>query len=207
MNLRGLLDGRAIAIFIVAAVAGSSFVLGFFVGKAVEVKSSARQGAPAGIIKKAPRLKRPQKTKARPQKPKTQSSKTTAPKAQSPKTTAPKAALAPETAAKPKAAQKPVAQMAASRSKKTPKKESRPPKTAAKAKTYTVQIGAFQDREDAESLRRKFAKKGYTAYITLSGTGSVYKVRLGKFSDRQEAASLAARLMKTERVKSFVTAI
>jgi len=63
---------------------------------------------------------------------------------------------------------------------------------------YSVQVGSFANKANAENLIRQLERKGYSAYIeeALSQGNPVYRVRSGKFVARQEALELEARLSK-----------
>ena len=58
---------------------------------------------------------------------------------------------------------------------------------------FTIQVGAFADRDNAERLKGTLAKRFNGVYLaTLDGkTGRYYRVRVGRFSDRDKAALFA----------------
>jgi cell division septation protein DedD len=70
---------------------------------------------------------------------------------------------------------------------------------------FAIQVAALAKREEAETIVRRLAGKGYSAYVLApsSGAPSVFRVRVGKFKDRQEAESVAARLQKEEQFKPW----
>lgn len=73
---------------------------------------------------------------------------------------------------------------------------------------YTVQVGAFKNQKDADSLKRKLEDKKYKAYIkktTLSQGVKLFKVRTGEFAKREDAEALAIKLKKIEGLNTFVT--
>ena len=72
---------------------------------------------------------------------------------------------------------------------------------------FTVQAGAFSDFSHAKSLKGRFNKKGYNAYITSSTTaeGKLYKVFIGKFIEREEAETLSEKIRNAEGLQTFVT--
>ncbi|MEW6066827.1 MAG: SPOR domain-containing protein [Nitrospirota bacterium] len=76
------------------------------------------------------------------------------------------------------------------------------------ARKYTVQVGAFKNISDANTLKEKLEKKGYNIYVIYSEAkqdGSLYKVMIGKFNTRKEAEILSLKLKKSEKLQSFVT--
>ncbi len=69
-------------------------------------------------------------------------------------------------------------------------------------KSYTVQVGSFQDRKSAERLAAKVRHYRYTVSVTrvvLPDTGVRYRVRMGSFSTREDALKLAETLKKKDR--------
>jgi len=73
---------------------------------------------------------------------------------------------------------------------------------------YTVQVGAFKDAPDAESLKVKLDKKGFKAFVlsTESNRGEkLYKVWVGEFATKKEAEILSLKIKKTEGLQAFVT--
>ena len=62
---------------------------------------------------------------------------------------------------------------------------------------YTVQVGSFSNRLNAENLIQKLNQEEFSAYVeaVAAGQGSEsYRVRVGKFSTRQEAVELEIKL-------------
>jgi rare lipoprotein A len=61
------------------------------------------------------------------------------------------------------------------------------------AVTYTVQVGAFADHDNAVRLQRLLAKRFDGVYVApLEGaSGQYYRVRVGRFGRRDEAMALA----------------
>jgi hypothetical protein len=79
-------------------------------------------------------------------------------------------------------------------------------KEAARAEkeTYSVQVGAFRNKENAIALVKKLKKRRYDAFI-LNETGQApYKVLIGRFGSRQEAAVQAKVVLKKEGMKSII---
>jgi len=61
---------------------------------------------------------------------------------------------------------------------------------------WTVQLGSFASRANAERLVGELKAKGYAAFSTESGSGGriLYRVRVGPAEDHASAAALAAKL-------------
>ena len=99
--------------------------------------------------------------------------------------------------APPKLEPKPQAESTVSRPE-PPTKRAQP----ATRKSYTVQVGSFQDRQSAERLAAKVRHYRYTVSVTrvvLPDTGVRYRVRMGSFSTREDALKLAETLKKTDK--------
>jgi DedD protein len=72
---------------------------------------------------------------------------------------------------------------------------------------YTVQVGAFKNQKEADSLRVKLDSKGYKVY-TKKGTlkkATVFKVMVGEFARKKEAEVFALKLRNAERLNAYVT--
>lgn len=90
-----------------------------------------------------------------------------------------------------------------------------PPKPAERAttaprKSYTVQIGSFQDRKSAERLAAKVRRYPYTVSVTrvvLPDAAVRYRVRIGSFRKREDALKLAETLQKVEKLQPFVAVV
>ena len=64
-------------------------------------------------------------------------------------------------------------------------------------KTYSVQVGAFTQREVAEAKAALLRAKGYSYTIEPPGSGnSYYSLKVGKFDSRADAVALRLRLKK-----------
>jgi len=73
---------------------------------------------------------------------------------------------------------------------------------------FALQVTALRERDEAESVARRLAAKGYTAYVIApppAGTPKYYRVRVGKFRTRREAEDIAAKLQKEEQIKPWIT--
>jgi cell division septation protein DedD len=75
---------------------------------------------------------------------------------------------------------------------------------------YTVQVAAFKNHSYAESLIARLKEKGYTAYITLTGSKEgeqLHKVCIGKFTEREKAKTLSEKIKNSEGFQAFVTSL
>jgi len=73
---------------------------------------------------------------------------------------------------------------------------------------YTIQVGAFRNAKDADTLKERLDKKGYNVYLSLSETKNhekIHKVRVGEFSTRKQAEIVALKIKKAETLNTFVT--
>jgi len=71
---------------------------------------------------------------------------------------------------------------------------------------FTIQVAALLERDEADTIVKRLAGKGYPAYVLapVRGAPAVYRVRVGKFKERREADTVAARLQKEEQFKPWV---
>ena len=65
---------------------------------------------------------------------------------------------------------------------------------------YTVQVGAFSDRNNAIGLKSKLLNQGYSAYVEelTDGGALTHRVRVGRLKSRQEAILLQGRLVSQD---------
>lgn len=89
-----------------------------------------------------------------------------------------------------------------SASKTADKKSPAKPATASKSAKgkYTVQTGAYKDRESAEAQVAKLERRGYDARIekaVITGKGTWYRVRVGSQLSQSEASTLAGKIRKS----------
>ena len=73
---------------------------------------------------------------------------------------------------------------------------------------FTIQVGAFKARSQAEAVRAKLAECGQDAYVSEVEGGGVtqYRVRVGNFATREAAREAALRLAGERQVATYVTA-
>ena len=73
---------------------------------------------------------------------------------------------------------------------------------------YSVQVGSFRARAQAEQLHSRLMQKGYPARIEASqiiGKGVWYRVRVGHFAERAAADRTAQQLVSQEQLSVVVT--
>ena len=102
--------------------------------------------------------------------------------------------------APPKLEPKPLAEPTVSRPEPPTKRVD--PTQPVTRKSYTVQVGSFEDRQSAERLAAKVRHYRYTVSVTrvvLPDTGVRYRVRMGSFNTREDALKLAETLKKTDK--------
>jgi rare lipoprotein A len=65
------------------------------------------------------------------------------------------------------------------------------------APSYTVQVGAFIEEENARMLKQRLSKKYDTVYIMPfeSNTGKFFRVRVGSYSTEEKAERVANGIM------------
>jgi DedD protein len=71
-------------------------------------------------------------------------------------------------------------------------KRKAPPPPAAASKGWSVQVGSFAKRENADRYVQQLARKGYTAHVL--GGSTLYRVRVGPAADKAAAVALQAKL-------------
>jgi cell division protein FtsN len=80
--------------------------------------------------------------------------------------------------------------------------------SASAAVPYTIQVGAYKNRRQADDSRQQLASAGLDAYVvTLAAQEGVarYRVRIGTYRSREEAAAVAERLRTQRSLTTFVT--
>jgi len=77
----------------------------------------------------------------------------------------------------------------------------------AEAGRYTVQVGSYNVRAQAEALRARLAAAGHEAYVAEGDAGGVtrYRVRIGAFTTMEEARQAAGWLGTQAQVATYVT--
>ena len=71
---------------------------------------------------------------------------------------------------------------------------------------YSIQVAALREREEADTIVKRLAAKGYPAYVAapVKEKVPIFRVRVGKYKDRREADTVAAKLQKEEQFKPWV---
>jgi DedD protein len=71
---------------------------------------------------------------------------------------------------------------------------------------WTVQLGSFASKANAESLVRQLKSQGFNAYIASGGSKSAqrYRVRLGPIADRATASGIMAKLQAQRHASTLL---
>ena len=71
---------------------------------------------------------------------------------------------------------------------------------------WTVQLGSFTSKANAESLVRQLKKEGFSAYLSPVGSSAArrYRVRLRPIADRGTAALIMAKLQAHRHASTLV---
>ncbi|MEC4686402.1 MAG: SPOR domain-containing protein [Nitrospirota bacterium] len=81
-------------------------------------------------------------------------------------------------------------------------------KTEVRKKTslyYTIQVGAFRNKQQAEKLKNQLKRKGYSVKVTSAGKNrTLYRVWVGRFKARKSAETAAIKLTRAEKLKTLV---
>ena len=111
-----------------------------------------------------------------------------------PSSTAAKPTPAPSPSAKATAAPKPTPKPTAAASTK-------PPATG----TFTIQVGAFKDKETADGVVARLKKKGFAAFVVApDGSDNLFNVRVGSYTARADAERVQTKLRDEEKFKPFI---
>jgi cell division septation protein DedD len=76
--------------------------------------------------------------------------------------------------------------------------EAMPPKE----EVFSVQLGAFKNKKDAEALKKRLIDEGYEPFISLEN--GIHRVRTGSFSNKAEAEALALKIKESMKIEAFV---
>lgn len=223
------LDGRQVASVAVGSlvVLGAVFVLGFSVGRQIGLRSAKPTAAPADPLaaldaptprpdagEPPPRLSYHEAlTRPEPKRP------APPPAPQLPPVPAPvQPARAAEAAPEPPAPAPGKAAAARAKTPPAPQPAAKPSPTApapapsraavAEAVTaaFAIQVGASQDRAEAERIAEKFrAQRPRVVEAAVPGKGRWYRVKVGSFETKGEAERYLRDLARETGAKGFVT--
>ncbi len=75
------------------------------------------------------------------------------------------------------------------------------------AHAWSVQLGSFASRVNADNLTRQLKGQGFSVFVAPGGSGSNvrYRVRVGPLADRESAERMAAKLKTLGHVSSLVS--
>ncbi|ADO71809.1 SPOR domain-containing protein [Stigmatella aurantiaca] len=82
-----------------------------------------------------------------------------------------------------------------------------PPAEAVKGGAFTLQISAFQSREEADRFAARLRDRGYAPYILsaeVPNKGTWYRVRMGSFPSRDAATRYLADFKRETQLNAFV---
>lgn len=85
--------------------------------------------------------------------------------------------------------------------------EPRPASSKSLQASYTVQVSALKNMDEASSLKSRLEGKGYKSYITTHETTNAkwFRVRVGQFNTKEEAKAVAKKLKAKENLAPFIT--
>jgi cell division septation protein DedD len=74
-------------------------------------------------------------------------------------------------------------------------------------KGFVVQVMAVNIKTEADAVAKRLTAKGFPTFVTTTGAGAklTYRVRVGTYDTQREAEAIAARLLKEEQFKPWVT--
>ncbi len=174
-----LLYGKTPLIVFAVLICSISFILGYFVGK------SAHQ--PSGVVPEKEIIIHESKS-PKPSKKGTSSVKE-----------------AKSTPVKPPVAEK---KKATKKSEEPTLKERPFPIQRNSINYFTIQVGAFSSKKEAQTLKKRLSRKGYTVFINTSKRGKIlYRVRVGRFIKRTDAEKVALKLKINEKLKTFIVTV
>jgi len=117
---------------------------------------------------------------------------------------APSGAAASAPAPSSTAAAKPAAKAAATRP--SPVESAALSPTSTGLRFWSVQLGSFASRANADNLTRQVKGQGFSVFVLPGGSGTSvrYRVRVGPLADRESAERTAAKLKSLGHVGSLV---
>ena len=82
-----------------------------------------------------------------------------------------------------------------------------PPAQAVKGGAFTLQLSAFQDRQEADRFAARLRDRGYAPYILsaeVPGKGTWYRVRMGSFASKDAASRYLSDFKRETQLDAFV---
>lgn len=72
---------------------------------------------------------------------------------------------------------------------------------------YTVQLGAFRDKEVAQNIASQMISRGYQGYVQktqIVGIGFVYRVRVGAYTTQDQARSVRREILDRYAMEGWI---
>lgn len=72
---------------------------------------------------------------------------------------------------------------------------------------FTIQVGSFAEKNQAEKFTKDLSEKGYAVYVTtqfISGMGRMYQVRIGRYRTLDEAKREAKYIGNKEGLPTYI---
>jgi cell division protein FtsN len=105
----------------------------------------------------------------------------------------------------PAAAPKPAPAPAAPATKKVASPTAGPAETPKGKGRFTLQLGSFPDRAEAEAFSQRFGAQGaYVIASDIPGKGTWFRVRVGDYGSAKEAIDAKAAFEKQHNVIAYV---
>lgn len=82
-----------------------------------------------------------------------------------------------------------------------------PPDPAVKGGAFTLQLSAFQDKQEADRFMARLRDRGYAPYIVsaeVAGKGTWYRVRMGTFASKDAATRYLSDFKRETQLDAFV---
>jgi len=78
--------------------------------------------------------------------------------------------------------------------------------TSSGLRSWSVQLGSFASRANADNLTRQVKGQGFSVFVLPGGSGTSlrYRVRVGPLADRESAERMAAKLKSLGHAGSLV---
>lgn len=96
---------------------------------------------------------------------------------------------------------------AIARATQQPAQPASPPAQAVKGGAFTLQLSAFQDKQEADRFAARLRDRGYAPYILtaeVAGKGTWYRVRMGSFASRDAATRYLSDFKRETSLDAFV---